>query len=84
MNVSILESLIDLQKKIDSGQGTSRPEGNRAALGEEEELPVDHLTLKNPLDIQVHLLVKGKEEGTIGIALKMDLGKLNLLHLMVK
>ena len=56
----------------------------RTTLGEEEGLLVDHLTVKNPVEIQVHLLIKGKEEGTIGIALKMNLGKLNLLHLMVR
>ena len=56
----------------------------RAALGEEEGLLVDHLTLKNLVEIQVHLLIKGKEEDTIGIALEMNLGKLNLLHLMVR
>ena len=56
----------------------------RAALGEEEGIPVDHLTLKNPVEIQVHLLIKGKEEGIIGIGLEMNLGKLNLLHLMVR
>ena len=56
----------------------------RAALGEGEGLPVDRLTLKNPVEIQVHLLIKGKEEGTIGITLEMNLGKLNLLHLMVR
>ena len=56
----------------------------RVALGKEERLPVDHLSLKNPVEIQVHLLIKGKEEGTIGIALEMNLGKLNLLHLIVR
>ena len=45
---------------------------------------MDHLTLKNPMEIQVHLLTKGKEEDTIGIALEMNLRKLNLLHLMVR
>ena len=43
-----------------------------------------HLTLKNLVEIQVHLLIKRKEEGTIGIVLEMSLGKLNLLHLMVR
>ena len=28
LNAAILESLTDLQKKIDSGRGTSRPKGN--------------------------------------------------------
>ena len=55
----------------------------RAAIGEEEGFPVDHLTLKNPVEIQVHILIKGKGEA-IGIALEMNLGKLNLLHLMVR
>ena len=45
---------------------------------------MDHLTLKNLVEIQVHLLVKGKEEDTIGIALGMNLRRLNLLHLMVR
>ena len=30
MNAAILESLTDLQKKIDSGRGTSRPEGSKS------------------------------------------------------
>ena len=55
----------------------------RAVLGEGDGLLVDHLILKNPTGIQFLLLIKGKEEGTIGIALEMNLGKLNLLHLMV-
>ena len=45
---------------------------------------MDHLTLKNLVEIQAHILIKGKEEGTIGITLEMNLGKLNLLHLMVR
>ena len=56
----------------------------REALGEGEGLIVDHLTMKNLVEIQAHILIKGKEEGTRGIALKMNLGKLNLLHLMVR
>ena len=56
----------------------------RAAPREGEGLPVDHRTLKNPVEIRAHLLIKGKEEGTRGIALEMNLGKLNLLHLMVR
>ena len=55
----------------------------RAALGEGEGLPVDHLTPKNQVEIQALLLIKGKEGGTLGIVLEMSLGKLNLLHLMV-
>ena len=55
----------------------------KVALGEGEGLLVDHMILKYPAGIQVHLLIR-KEEGTIGIALEMNLGKLNLLHLMVR
>ena len=51
---------------------------------EEEGLPVDHLTLKNPVGIQAHLLIKEKEEETIGIALGMNLRRLNLLRLMAR
>ena len=56
----------------------------RGAPGEGEKIQVDHPTLKNLVEIQVHLLIKGKEEGTLGIALEMSLGKLNILHLMVR
>ena len=56
----------------------------RATLGEGEGLPVDHLILKNPTGIQAHLIIKGEEENTIGIALEMNLGKLSFLHLMVR
>ena len=45
---------------------------------------MDHLTLKNPVEIQAHPLIKGKEEGTIGITLEVNSGKLRLLHLMVR
>jgi len=31
LNASILESLIDLQKNIDSGRGTSRPKGSKSS-----------------------------------------------------
>ena len=56
----------------------------RAALGKGEGIPVDHLILKNLAGMQAHLLIKGEEEDTIGIALRMNLRKLNLLHLMVR
>ena len=56
----------------------------RATLGEGEGLLVDHLIMKNPAGIQVLLLIKGKERDTIGIALGMNLRKLNFLHLMVR
>ena len=68
----MLQSLIDLQRKIDSGWGT-------VVLGEGEGLLVDHLTLKNPAGIRFHLLVKGKEEDTIGITIGMNLRNLELL-----
>ena len=82
LNAAILQSLTELQKKIDSRRGTSSQKAIRAALGEGEGLIVDHLILKNPVEIQVHLLIRGKEENTIGITLEMNLGRLNLLHLM--
>ena len=56
----------------------------RVVLGEGEGLLVDQLTLKNPVGIQAHPLVKEKEGDTIGIALGMNLRRLSLLHLMVK
>ena len=56
----------------------------RVVLGEGEGLLVGHLILKNPAGIQVLLLIEEKERYTIGIALKMNLRKLNLLHLMVR
>ena len=56
----------------------------RAVLGEGEGLLVDHLILKNPTGIQALLLIKGKERDTIGIALEMNLRKLNFLRLMVR
>ena len=31
LNAAMLESLTDLQRKIDSGRGTSRPEGNKSS-----------------------------------------------------
>ena len=31
MNAAILQNLTDLQRKIDSGWGTSRPEGNKSS-----------------------------------------------------
>ena len=37
---------------------------------------MDHLTLKNPVGIQSHPLIKGKERDTIGISLEMNLRKL--------
>ena len=55
----------------------------RETLGEGEGLLVGHLILKYPVGIQVHILII-KEEGTIGIALNMNLIILNLLPLMVK
>ena len=56
----------------------------RAALGEGEGLLVYRLAPKNPVEIQVHILIKGKEEDTLRIALEMSLGKPNLLHFMVR
>ena len=50
LNAAMLQSLTDLQKKMDSRQGTSRPIV-RAALGGGEGLPMDHLTLNNPVEI---------------------------------
>ena len=36
---------------------------------------MDHPTLKNLVEIQVHLLIKGKEEGTIGITKRDEFRK---------
>ena len=47
LNAAMLQSLTDLQRKIDSRRGIARP-----TLGGGEGLPVDHLTLKNTVEIQ--------------------------------
>ena len=80
----MLQGLTDLQRKIDSGRVQQDQKAVIATLGEGEGLLVDHLTSKNPVEIQAPPLIKGKTEGTLGIALEMSLGKLNLLHLMVR
>ena len=56
----------------------------RATLGGGEGIPVHHLTLKNPVGIQGLLPIKEREKYTIGIALGMNLRRLNLLHLRVR
>ena len=57
LNAAMLQSLTDLQRKIDSGRGTARPEGSKSSLGEGEEFLVEHLILKNPAGIPVLLLL---------------------------
>ena len=74
MNAAMLQSLTDLQRKIDCGQGTLNLEG----------LLVDHLTQKNPMGIQDLLLIRERERGAIAIALEMNLKRINLLHLTVR
>ena len=56
----------------------------RAVPEEEEGLLVGRLTQKNPVGIRARILAKSRERGAIGIALKMNSRRLNLLSLMVK
>ena len=58
--------------------------GVRVVTEEEEGLLVDHLTQKNQVGIQALLLAREGERGTIGIALGMNLRRLNLLRLMAR
>ena len=80
----MLQSLTDLQRKIDSGQGIARPEGSKSSTRRRRRTSSGSYDFEEPVGIQAHLLVKGREEDTIGITLWMNLRKLNLLHLMVR
>ena len=84
LNAAMLQSLTDLQRKIDSDEVQQDQKVVRAVLGEGEGILVGHLILKNPVGIQVLLPIKEKERDTIGIALEMNLRKKNLLCLMVR
>ena len=84
LNAVMLQSLTNLQRKIDSGWGTARPEGSKSSTRRRRRNSREHLILKNPAGILVLLLIKERERDTIGIALGMNSRKLNLLHLMVR
>ena len=51
LNAAMLQSLTDLHKKIDSGQGTARPEGSKSSTRRRR---------RTPAGIQVHLPITEK------------------------
>ena len=84
LNDAMLQSLTDLHRKIDSGQGTARPEGSKSSTRRRRRTSSGSSDSEESSGDSSSSSHKKKERDTIGIALMMNLRKLNLLHLMVR
>ena len=84
LNASMLQSLTEIQRRMNSRDQTVRPKGIRALLEEEIDLLVVHLTLKDPLVVQALLLMRIRERGATRTIHVMNLRRQGLLPSTVR
>ena len=84
LNSVMLQSLTDLQRKIDSGRGTARLEGSKSSTRRRRRTSSGSSDSEESSGDSSSSSHKKKERDTIGITLGMNLRKINLLHLMVR
>ena len=84
LNAAMLQSLTDLQRNIDSRRGIVRPKGSKSSTRRRRRTSSGSSDSEESSGDTSSSSCESKEGDTIGIALGMNLRRLNLLHLMVR
>ena len=84
LNAAMLQILTDLQRKIDSGRGMTRPEGSKSSTRRKRRTSSGSSNFEESGGYLSSSSHKKKKKRHIGITLEMNLRKLNLLHFMVR
>ena len=84
LNATMLQSLTDIQRWMNSGHRANNPEGSKSSAIKERGLLVDHLTLKDPLGVQALHLTGVRGLGITKIVHMMNLRRKGLLPLTMR